>query len=185
MKHGLKTVMEVFDVRQIEDSPADVLQVGARRMQDYVLLNELSKQKRPVILKRHMGSTLAEFLGAAEYLVRGGKRNVWLMERGSSTHMTHVRWDLSVSVIAMLKQTTGLPVLVDASHGSGRRDLVLPLTLAGIAAGADGYMVETHLQPERSLSDAEQAYPLKDYPALHAEVLALWQFYKPKRRRTV
>lgn len=173
--YGLKTVMEVLDVRQIWEMPADVLQVGARHMQDYVLLNELSKSNKPVILKRNMGATLDEFLGAAEYLLQRGKRDIILCERGSATHMNHVRWDLSISLIAAIKRMTGLPIIVDASHGTGRRDIVLAMTLAGIAAGADGYVVEVHPSPEKSLSDADQALPLRAYPELHRKAEKIWR----------
>lgn len=158
---GLKTIVEVLDIRQVDyiDQYADAFQVGARHMQDYALLKELSKSRKTVTLKRAVGATLDEFLGAAEYLARG-RCAPMLIERGSATHMNHVRWDLSVSLIAAIKGTTGLPVIVDASHGTGRRDLVLPMTLAGVAAGADGFLVEVHPDPEKSLSDADQAYPL-------------------------
>lgn len=167
-KHHFKTVIEVIDIRELDmiDKYADAFQIGARHMQDYALLEELSRTDKPVFLKRNMGATLDEFLGAAEYLVCDGKRNVTLIERGSTTHMNHVRWDLSISLIAAVKQMTGMPIIVDASHGTGRRDLVAPMTLAGIAAGADGFLLEVHPDPEKSLSDADQAYPLIGYGEL-------------------
>jgi len=173
--HGLRIVVEVLDVRDVEyiDRYADAFQVGARHMQDYALLAELRHLEKPVTLKRHMGSTLDEFLGAAEYLCRGRCKPI-LVERGSSTHMNHVRWDLSVSTIAAIKQMTGIPVLVDASHGTGRRDLVEPMTLAGLSAGADGYIIETHPAPHQSLSDADQAFPLADLPRLVEKTRRLW-----------
>lgn len=174
--HGLKTVVEVLDVSQLGwFEGAGMIQVGARHMQDYALLNELGKWDKPVLLKRNMGATLDEFLGAAEYLVKDGKRDVWLVERGSSTHMRHVRWDLSCSVIAAVKRITGLPILVDASHGTGRRDLVLSMTLAGLAAGADGYIVEVHPNPYKSLSDAEQAFPLDLYEEFSKRCQKIWE----------
>lgn len=164
---GLKTIVEILDIRQIEaiDAYADAFQVGARHTQDYALLKELSRTKKTVTLKRAVGATLDEFLGAAEYLLHGPCRPT-LIERGSATHMNHVRWDLSISLIAAVKRITGVPVLVDASHGTGRRDLVFPMTMAGVAAGADGFLVEVHPEPEKSLSDADQAYPLDAYPDL-------------------
>lgn len=160
-KAGLKTVVEVLDVRQVEkvDRYADVFQVGARHCQDYALLVELSKSKKVVTLKRNPGMTLDEFLGAAEYLARGRCSPI-LIERGSATQMNHVRWDLSISLIAAAKRLTNLPVLVDASHGTGRSDLVWPMTMAGLAAGADGFLVEVHPDPEKSMSDADQAVHL-------------------------
>lgn len=164
---GIKTIVEVLDVRQmgIVAGYADALQVGARHMQDYALLREAARFEGFVALKRHPGATLDEFLGAAEYLAAGRCKPI-LIERGSSSHMNHVRWDLSVSTIAAIKRMTNIPILVDASHGSGRRDLVEPLTLAGIAAGADGFLVEVHPRPKASLSDADQAYPLLKYRQL-------------------
>lgn len=164
---GLKVVMECLDVRQLAamDATADAIQVGARHMQDYALLKECAQLNKTVFLKRHPGSTLDEFLGAAEYLARGRCKPV-LIERGSSTHMNHVRWDLSVSTIAAVKEICDVPIIVDASHGSGRRDLVRPLLLAGMAAGADGFLVEVHPNPEASLSDADQALPLKELSGL-------------------
>ena len=166
-KVGLGIVVEVLDIRLLDrvDEVADSFQVGARHMQDYALLKELSRSRKTVFLKRNPGSTLDEFLGAAEYLARGSCRPV-LIERGSATRMNHVRWDLSISLIAAVKRMTGIPILVDASHGTGRRDLVRPMTMAGIAAGADGFLVEVHPRPERSLSDADQAYPLNSLAML-------------------
>jgi 3-deoxy-7-phosphoheptulonate synthase len=161
-KAGLPVIMEVLDVREAKEMAAhcDAFQVGARHMQDYAMLVELAKYDRPVALKRGVGQTLDEFLGAAEYLARG-RCTPMLIERGSATHMNHVRWDLSISTIAAIKQMTKLPVLVDASHGTGRRDLVRPMTMAGMAAGADGFLVEVHPDPRNSLSDADQALPLE------------------------
>jgi len=166
--YDLKIIVEVLDIRELEyiDLYADAFQVGARHMQDYALLNALSETSKTVTIKRGTGATLDEFLGAVEYLVRGGKKNVIMIERGSVSHMDHVRWDLSVSTIAAIKRITGIPILVDASHGTGRRDLVESLTLAGIAAGADGFLLEIHPKPSESLSDAEQAMPLTAYEPL-------------------
>lgn len=159
--HGLKTVAEVIDIRDLEtiDRHVDAFQVGARQGQGYTLLTELAKQKKPVILKRGAGMKLDEFLGAAEYLVRGKCMTI-LVERGGASIHDHVRWDLCVSMIPAIKQITGLPVLVDASHGTGRRDLVAPMTYAGMAAGADGFLVEVHPEPEKSCTDTDQAFPL-------------------------
>lgn len=173
-KAGLKVIMEVLDVRQVEqiDQYADAFQVGARHMQDYALLTELSKSRKVVTLKRAVGATLDEFLGAAEYLTKG-KSKPMLIERGSATHMNHVRWDLSISLIAAVKRMTGLPILVDASHGTGRRDLVAPMTMAGMAAGADGFLVEVHPDPDESLSDSDQALPLHALPSLVARAGAV------------
>lgn len=166
-QNGLYTIVEVLDIRQLSaiEPYADAFQVGARHMQDYALLQELASCDKVVALKRHPGSTLDEFLGAAEYLARGSCSPL-LIERGSSSFMNHVRWELSVSTIAAVKRLTGLPILVDASHGSGRRDLVEPLLLAGLAAGADGFLIELHEDPAKSISDADQAFPLDKYEEL-------------------
>jgi 3-deoxy-7-phosphoheptulonate synthase len=162
--YGLKTIIEVIDIRQIEmiDKYADAFQVGARHMQDYALLTELSGTKKTVALKRNMGAKLDEFLGAAEYLCRGTCKPI-LIERGSSTFHDHVRWDLSISMIAAIKRLTDIPILVDPSHGTGRRNIVEPMARAGIAAGADGITIEVHPNPDSSLSDANQAFPLSDF----------------------
>lgn len=170
-EYGLKSIVEVLDVRDVEKiAPyVDAFQVGARHMQDYALLRELASSRNTVTLKRNMGATLDEFLGAAEYLAKGKCKPI-LIERGSSTHMNHVRWDLSISTIAAIKQITNIPIIVDASHGTGRRDLVEPMTLAGIAAGADGFLIEVHPTPEESLTDTDQAFSVDRFPRLISQV---------------
>lgn len=175
-KHGLKTIVEVLDVRHLEliDGYVDAFQIGARHCQDYALLVEASKSPKPVTLKRNMGMKLDEFLGAAEYLAKGKCQPI-LIERGGSSIMDHVRWDLSISLIAAIKHMTKLPVLVDASHGTGRRDLVKQMTMAGMAAGADGYLVEIHPNPCQSISDTDQAYALEDYRALSTQARWVWE----------
>lgn len=172
-QYGMKVVMEVLDY--IPESLAlyhrysDAFQVGARQMQNYTLLHVLGATKRPVFLKRHPGSTLDEFLGAAEHILQAHGEPI-LIERGSVTHCNHVRWDLSISMIPAVKKITSIPIIVDASHGTGRRDLVEPMTLAGIAAGADGFLCEVHPDPEHSLSDADQAYPLDNFGSFMEKV---------------
>ena len=173
-KFGLKTIAEVLDVRLVRHiAPmVDAFQVGARHCQDYALLEELAKHRKPVTLKRNMGMTLDEFMGAAEYLARGKCQPI-LIERGTASQMNHVRWDLSISLIAAVKAMTNLPILVDASHGTGRRDLVESMTYAGMAAGANGFLVETHPNPCKSLTDTDQAFPLDrlDHICRRAECL--------------
>lgn len=173
-KHKLDIVVEVLDIRLLDviDRAADAFQIGARHMQDYALLKEISKTPKTVFLKRNMGAKLDEFLGACEYLLQGSCKPV-LIERGSSSYHDHVRWELSVSTIAAIKNKCHVPIIVDASHGSGRRSLVLPLTLSGIAAGADGFLVETHPTPDLSLSDANQAYPLEDFGHIFDKALGI------------
>lgn len=176
-ENGMQNIIEVLDYNrdtfEIIEKYADCYQVGARQMQNYTLLRILGSTKRTVFLKRNVGATIDEFLGAAEHLLAGGLCNPILIERGSATNATHVRWDLSISMIPAIKAITKIPILIDASHGTGRRDLVEPMTLAGVAAGADGYLVEVHPDPEHSMSDSDQAWPLDDYHRLNQRVTAL------------
>lgn len=175
--NSMDCVIEVLDYREptfgIVLKYADVIQIGARHMQDYSLLHYVGQTGKPVFLKRNMGSTLDEFLGAAEHLLASGTKELVLIERGSSTFHNHVRWDLSISMIPAVKSITNIPIIVDASHGTGRRDFVKPMTMAGIAAGADGFLIETHADPKNSLSDADQAYPIYQFLPLVRSVFAL------------
>lgn len=179
-ENGMKCIIEVLSYDHQFLSMAlkygDALQVGARQMQNYPLLRILGATKRTIFLKRHVGSTIDEFLGAAEHLLAGGLCNPVLIERGSSTHATHVRWDLSISMIPAIKAITKMPVIIDASHGTGRRDLVEPMTLAGVAAGANGFLIEVHPKPNMSLSDSDQAYPLDQFDKLWWKLKNLKQF---------
>lgn len=163
--HGKPNVVDVLDIRDIEQiNPyVDVFQVGMRQAQHYALLRELGRQKKPVILKRGSWQKMSEFLGSLEYILKGGNNNVILCERGGVSHLDHVRWEMSISMVAMLKQMTQFPVIVDASHGTGNRKLVEPMTLAGIAAGADGCLIETHFDPDKSMSDSEQAVDIEQF----------------------
>jgi 3-deoxy-7-phosphoheptulonate synthase len=156
---GLPIVTEVMDTRQVElvAEHADVLQVGARNMQNFSLLSELGRVQRPVLLKRGLSATIQELLMAAEYVMAHGNRDVILCERGIRTFETATRNTLDVAAIPVLKAETHLPVLVDPSHAGGRASLVAPLSFAAIAAGADGLMVEVHPDPERALSDGDQS----------------------------
>ena len=132
-------------------------------MQNYSLLDRLSILKRTVFLKRNQGSTLDEWLGSAEYLLRNKKANVVLIERGSSSFLDHTRWDLSVSIIPAAKLITNIQIICDASHGTGRSDLVESMNCAGVAAGADGVLIEVHNDPDNSLSDKEQALSFEQF----------------------
>lgn len=177
--HLLGVVLEVLDSTddglEIYQRYADVLQIGARQMQNYNLLKIVAGLEKPVFLKRNMGANMNEWLGAAEYLLKNGAEEVALIERGSSTFMNHVRWDLSISIIPAIKKITQMPVIIDASHGTGRRDLVEPMLYAGIAAGAQGFLLETHPNPEKSISDSDQAVPLEDVPTIFANIIQLKQ----------
>lgn len=160
-KYGLKNIIEVLDYSDssfdLIAENCDVFQIGARSQQNYSLLRKIGKYNKPVFLKRNMGSTIDELLGSAEHLLCGGVKELYLIERGGASIHNHVRWDLSISIIPAIKSICEIPVIIDASHGTGRSDLVEPMTLAGVAAGASGMLVEVHEDPLSSLSDKEQA----------------------------
>ncbi len=156
---GLPVVTEILDPRQLErmESVADVLQVGARNMQNFALLSEVGQSRKPVLLKRGLSATIDELLLAAEYILAAGNPNVILCERGIRTYETATRNTLDVAAVPVLKALTHLPVIVDPSHAGGRADLVEPLALAAVAAGADGLIVEVHPRPKEALSDGDQS----------------------------
>ena len=147
-----------MDARDIEAvvAVADVIQIGARNMQNYPLLSEIGRAGKPVLIKRGLSSTLEELLMAAEYVLKEGNPNVLLCERGIRTFETAYRFTLDLTAIPVLKELTHLPVIVDPSHAAGRRALVTPLSLAAAAAGADGIIVEVHPQPEEAICDGPQ-----------------------------
>jgi 3-deoxy-7-phosphoheptulonate synthase len=156
---GLPIVTELLDPRDLEDllEYADVVQIGARNMQNFQLLAEVGRADKPVLLKRGLAATIEEWLMAAEYIVKEGNRQVILCERGIRTFETATRNTLDLSAVPVVQLASHLPVIVDPSHATGRPDLVLPLSLAGIAAGADGVLVEMHPNPEHALSDGPQS----------------------------
>ncbi len=164
---GLPVVTEVMDTRQVEEvaGHADVLQVGARNMQNFPLLSEVGRVHRPVLLKRGMSSTIKDLLLAAEYVMKQGNMDVILCERGIRTFETATRNTFDLSAIPVLKQETHLPVIADPSHAGGIRALVAPLAFAAVAAGADGLMVEIHPRPEEALSDGDQSLDFTDFRA--------------------
>src|SRR3954464_7569700 len=155
---GLPIVTELMDARDLEPvlEVADVIQVGARNMQNYSLLSEIGRSGRPALIKRGLSSTLEELLMAAEYVLKEGNPNVMLCERGIRTFETAYRFTLDLTAVPVLKELTHLPVVVDPSHAPGRRSLVEPLSLAAAAAGADGIIVEVHPQPEEAICDGPQ-----------------------------
>jgi 3-deoxy-7-phosphoheptulonate synthase len=155
---GMPIVTECMDARDLESvlEVADVIQVGARNMQNYPLLAEIGRAGRPVLLKRGLSATLEELLMAAEYILKEGNPNVLLCERGIRTFEKAYRFTLDLMAIPVLKEMTHLPVIVDPSHAAGRRDLVLPLSLAAAAAGADGIIVEVHPDPDHAVCDGPQ-----------------------------
>ncbi len=156
---GIGIVTEVMEASQIEaiEQAADMLQIGTRNMQNFPLLKRVAQSPKPVLLKRGMSAMLEEWLMAAEYLLSGGNRNVVLCERGIRTFADHTRNTLDLSVVPPVKKLSHLPIIVDPSHGTGKRDYVTPMALAGLAAGADGLMVEVHPDPEKALSDGAQS----------------------------
>ncbi|OIO13460.1 3-deoxy-7-phosphoheptulonate synthase [Candidatus Gottesmanbacteria bacterium CG11_big_fil_rev_8_21_14_0_20_37_11] len=169
---SLKVVTEVMDVRDIEiiEKYTDIFQVGARNMQNYPLLKELGKLRKPVLLKRGMWATYKELLLASEYILLGGNENVILCERGIRTHVPETRFTLDLNAVAYLKHETHLPIFVDPSHGTGRANMVRAMSRAAIAAGADGLIIETHIDPRKSISDADQAISLQELTKLVNEV---------------
>ncbi len=162
---GLPIVTEVMDARDLEPvlEVADVIQIGARNMQNYALLSEIGRSGRPALLKRGLSSTLEELLMAAEYILKEGNESVMLCERGIRTFETAYRFTLDLMAVPVLKQMTHLPVIVDPSHAAGRRDLVMPMSLAAAAAGADGIIVEVHPRPDEAICDAAQQLPADEF----------------------
>jgi len=155
---GLPVATEVMDPRDVATAAeyVDVLWVGARNMQNTPLLRELARTGKPVLLKRHFGATINEWLCAAEYLLAGGNDQVALVERGTRGFNEYARFSLDITVVPAVQEISRLPLLVDVSHPAGRRSLVPPLAAAALAAGADGVMIEVHPRPDKALSDAKQ-----------------------------
>ena len=169
---GLPVVTEVVDVRHVElvSGYADMLQIGARNMQNFLLLREVGLQQKPVMLKRGLSSTIEEMMMAAEYIVRGGNSNVVLCERGIRTFETATRNTLDLSAVPLVKQAGHLPIVVDPSHATGRRELVTPLSKGAIAVGADGVMVEIHPDPRVALCDGPQSLDFPEFGRLMKEL---------------
>ncbi len=165
---GLPVITEVMSAEEAEwvAPHVDILQVGTRNMQNFSLLKALGRLNRPVLLKRGMAATVDEWLCAAEYILAGGNSRVILCERGIRSFDKNTRNTLDLSVIPLVKSLTHLPVVVDPSHGTGRRDLVLPMSLAALAAGADGLLLEVHCAPEKALCDGPQSLNLDDFSRL-------------------
>jgi len=171
---GLPIVTELMDQRDLDQvlEVADVIQIGARNMQNYSLLAEVGRAGRPVLLKRGLSATLEELLMAAEYVLKEGNPAVMLCERGIRTFETSYRFTLDLMAVPVLKELTHLPVIVDPSHAAGRRDLVLPLSLAAAAAGADGIIVEVHPHPDQAICDGPQQLVADEFPEYMNRVLA-------------
>src|SRR6201984_385148 len=171
-RFGLKIVTEALDEGNVDlvEKYADMLQVGARNMQNFTLLRRVGRSKLPVLLKRGMAATLEEWLLAAEYVMAEGNYNVVLCERGVRTFAQHTRNTLDLAAIPAVRRISHLPVVVDAAHGTGRSYMVTPLARAGVAVGADGLMVEVHGRPDEALSDGAQALNLEEFERMAQEV---------------
>jgi len=171
-KYGLLVVSEVMDHTQIPDmlGLVDIFQVGARNMQNYNLLKELGKVSKPVLLKRGISATIEELLLSAEYIMSGGNYNVVLCERGIRTFENATRNTLDISAIPVVHKLSHLPIVVDPSHGTGRRDKVPPMARAAVAAGTDGLLIEVHPDPDKALSDGAQSLDLEQFEQLMKEL---------------
>lgn len=165
---GLKVVTEIVDKDDIEliENYADILQVGARNMQNFQMLKALGKSKKTVMLKRGLSATISEWLNAAEYIMIGGNENVMFCERGIRTYETYTRNTMDLSAVAAIKNLSHLPIVADPSHGTGRRNMVAPMSKASIAVGADALMIEVHPHPEVALSDGNQSLTPEDFKNL-------------------
>lgn len=175
---GLPVVSEVLDTRDVSwmCEYVDVLQIGTRNMQNFSLLKEVGKTHTPVLLKRGMYSTISEWLNCAEYILNEGNPSVILCERGIRTFETYTRNTLDLSAVTALNELTHLPIIVDPAHATGKASLILPMSLAAVAAGADGLIVEVHNHPEAALSDKNQALTPKQFSDLSEKIHALRAF---------
>lgn len=169
---GLPVITEVIDTRDVSwvCEYVDVLQIGARNMQNFSLLKEVGKAKRPVLLKRGMFSTLSEWLNCAEYILDAGNPDVILCERGIRTFETYTRNTLDLSAVPAIKELSHLPIIVDPTHATGKPSLIQPMSLAAVVAGADGLIIEVHHNPEEALSDKEQALRPEEFSLLAHQI---------------
>src|ERR671926_227942 len=178
---GLKIVTEALDEHGVDlvERYGDVIQIGARNMQNFSLLRRAGRSRMPVLLKRGLSAMLDEWLLAAEYIMSEGNYNVILCERGVRTFAQHTRNTLDLAAIPAVRRISHLPVVIDPSHGTGKNHMVTPLARAGVAVGADGLIIEVHNQPERALSDGAQSLTLEQYEQLAREVLAIHEVIEP------
>jgi 3-deoxy-7-phosphoheptulonate synthase len=179
--YGLKIITEALDESSVDlvERYGDVIQIGARNMQNFSLLKRAGRSHLPVLLKRGLAATLDEWLLAAEYIMAEGNYNVVLCERGVRTFAQHTRNTLDLAAIPAVRRLSHLPVVVDPSHGTGKNYMVIPLARAGVAVGADGLIIEVHDQPERALSDGAQALTLEQYEQMVDEVRAIHEVISP------
>ena len=179
--YGLKIVTEAMDEAGVDmvERYGDMIQIGARNMQNFSLLRRAGRSQLPILLKRGLAATLDEWLLAAEYIMAEGNYNIVLCERGIRTFAQHTRNTLDFAAIPAVRRVSHLPVIVDPSHGTGKNYMVIPLARAGVAVGADGLIIEVHDQPERALSDGAQALTLEQYQQLVDEVRAIHEVISP------
>ena len=172
---GMPIITEVLTPHDVElvAKYADILQVGTRNMQNFILLDEVGKVNKPVMLKRGMSATIQEWLLSAEYIIAQGNRDVILCERGIRTFETYTRNTMDISAIPIVKELSHLPIIADPSHGTGRRSLVTPLALASIAAGADGLMIEVHPNPDKALKDGPQSLNFENFEQLISKLASV------------
>ncbi len=172
---GLPIISEIMDVRDLDYmyEHLDILQVGSRNMQNFSLLEELGRLKKPVMLKRGLSATIEEWLLAAEYILNGGNPNVILCERGIRTFETYTRNTVDIGAVPLIKHLSHLPIIVDPSHATGKWRIVTPVAKAAIAAGADGLMVEVHPDPDRALSDGQQSLTPDNFRKLREQIVKL------------
>lgn len=182
-KYDLNVVSEIVNPNDFEvaDEYLDVFQIGARNMQNFELLKEAGRTKKPILLKRGLSATIEEFVYAAEYIASQGNQNIILCERGIRTYEKATRNTLDISAVPILKQSTHLPVMVDVTHSTGRKDIMLPTAKAALAVGADGVMAEVHPDPSVALSDAGQQMDLDEFQAFYDELKPLSDLYNAKK----
>ncbi|HBG9723783.1 TPA: bifunctional 3-deoxy-7-phosphoheptulonate synthase/chorismate mutase [Staphylococcus aureus] len=182
-KYDLNVVSEIVNPNDFEvaDEYLDVFQIGARNMQNFELLKEAGRTKKPILLKRGLSATIEEFVYAAEYIASQGNQNIILCERGIRTYEKATRNTLDISAVPILKQGTHLPVMVDVTHSTGRKDIMLPTAKAALAVGADGVMAEVHPDPSVALSDAGQQMNLDEFQAFYDELKPLSDLYNAKK----
>ena len=182
-KFNLNVVSEIVNPNDFEiaDEYLDVFQIGARNMQNFELLKEAGRTNKPILLKRGLSATIEEFIYAAEYIASQGNRNIILCERGIRTYEKATRNTLDISAVPILKQGTHLPVMVDVTHSTGRKDIMLPTAKAALAVGADGVMAEVHPDPSVALSDAGQQMDLNEFNQFYNELKPLADMYNAKK----
>ncbi|QYE99268.1 3-deoxy-7-phosphoheptulonate synthase [Paraclostridium sordellii] len=173
---GLPVITELMDARDLEKiyDVTDIIQIGSRNMQNFTLLSEVGKQDKPVMLKRGISSTINEWIGAAEYIAVGGNSNIIMCERGIRTYNDYTRNTLDIAAVPIIKKETNLPVVVDPSHATGVRYLVKPMSIASLAAGADGLMIEVHPNPSEALSDGPQSLNFDEFKDLMNDIKGLY-----------